>query len=587
MSYVDLVIRNGTIYDGTGGDPIKGDVAIAGDKIVAVGSFEGHAKEEIDATGMIVTPGFIDTHTHYDGQAIWSDRLLPSTQHGVTTAVVGNCGVGFAPCRQEDHEELVCLMEGVEDIPEIVLTEGLTWDWETFPQYLDALERRQRDVDVAAYLPHSPLRVYVMGERAIRREPATDEDIARMQEIVGEAIDAGALGFATSRVTAHRNSRGEAIPTYESDFRELLAIGDTLKKKGAGVIQVVPNVDRHRVQSELNDLGKLAQRSGRPVILSFAQYHDDPDGWRGNLEIIDSYGQQDGVRLIAQVHTRSTSAMLGFDASCNPFSLCPSYAAIADLPREERIAALRLPSTREKLLNEKPVDNRNPMFGIMRKFDMMYVLTDNPDYEPKPEESIAARAAAAGVTPEELAYDLLLEDDGKALFIMPLANYAHGDLEAVRAIMLDRNTTLGLGDGGAHYGVVCDAGYPTYMLSYWTRDRATGRLPIPWVVHALTQQAAASIGLHDRGVLAPGLKADVNVIDYDNLRLHRPFAIRDLPNNGRRLTDVPSGYRATILNGKVTWRDGAPTGELPGKLIRGAQAEAAALECRSSLELRL
>lgn len=574
MSDVDLVIRNGTIYDGTGGDPFQGDVAIAGDRIVAIGKFDGQGAEEIDATGMIVTPGFVDTHTHYDGQAIWSSRLLPSTQHGVTTAVVGNCGVGFAPCRKEDHDELVCLMEGVEDIPEIVLTEGLTWDWETFPQYLDALEQRPRDVDVAAYLPHSPLRVYVMGERAIRREAATDEDISRMQALVEEALDAGALGFATSRVTAHRNSRGEAIPTYESDFNELFAIGDTLRRKNAGVIQIVPNVDRNRVKDELHDLGKLAQKSGRPVILSFAQYHDDPDGWPENLGIIDSYAQQDGVSLIAQVHTRSTSAMLGFDASYNPFSLCPSYVAIAELPREQRIAQLRRPEVRERILSEDPVDNGNPMFGIMRKFGMMYVLGENPDYEPKPEESIAARAAAAGVTPEELAYDLLLEDDGKALFIMPLANYADGNLEAVREIMLDRNTTLGLGDGGAHYGVVCDAGYPTYMLSYWARDRESGRLPIPWVVHALTQEAAESIGLNDRGVLAPDFKADVNVIDYDNLRLHRPFAIRDLPNSGRRLTDVPSGYRATVLNGKVTWRDGQPTGELPGRLIRGNQANA-------------
>jgi len=575
MSDYDIVIRNGTVFDGTGVEPVQADVAIIGDRIAAVGNVEGLAAEEIDATGMIVTPGFVDTHTHYDGQAIWSDRLLPTSQHGVTTAVVGNCGVGFAPCRKEDQEELVCLMEGVEDIPEIVLTEGLTWDWETFAEYLDALESRPRDVDIGAYLPHSPLRVYVMGDRAIRREVATEADIAGMQELVKQAMDAGALGFATSRVTSHRNSRGEAIPTYESDMQELFAIGDALKEKGSGLIQIVPNVDKDRVKDELHDLGRLAQRCGRPLMMSFAQYHDDPEGWRDNLQIIDSYNQQDGVAFQAQVHTRSTSAMLGFDASTNPFALCPSYAALAELPLEDRIRELEKPEVRARLLSEEPVDNGNPMFGIMRRYEMMYELNGDPDYEPKPEESIANRARAAGVTPDELSYDLLLKDGGSNLFLMPLANYANGDLEAVRTIMLDRNTTLGLGDGGAHYGVVCDAGYPTFMLTYWTRDRKEGRLSLPWVIHALTLEPAASIGLMDRGVLAPGYKADVNVIDYDNLKLHRPFAVRDLPNGGRRLTDIPDGYKATILSGKVTWRNGEPTDTLPGKLIRGVQERVA------------
>ncbi len=574
MSNFDIVIRNGTVYDGTGTDPFQADVAIVEDRIVAVGKVDGAGAEEIDATGMIVTPGFVDTHTHYDGQAIWSNRLLPTSQHGVTTAVIGNCGVGFAPCRKEDHEELVCLMEGVEDIPEIVLTEGLTWEWETFPQYLDELERRPRDVDLGAYLPHSPVRVYVMGDRALRREVATEEDIAAMQEIVKEAIDAGALGFATSRVTSHRNSRGEAIPTYESDMQELFAIGVALEEKGAGLIQVVPNVDKDRVKDELHDLGKLAQGTGRPLMMSFAQYHDDPEGWRENLKIIDSYNQQDGVTFQAQVHTRSTSAMLGFDASTNPFALCPSYAALADLPLDERIRELKKPEVRARLLSEEPVDNGNPMFGVMRRYEMMYELNEVPDYEPKPEESIANRAKATGLTPEELSYDLLLKDNGHNLFLMPLANYANGNLEAVRTVMLDRNTTLGLGDGGAHYGVVCDAGYPTFMLTYWTRDRKEGTLSLPWAIHALTLEPAASIGLMDRGVLAPGYKADVNVIDYDNLNLYRPFAVRDLPNGGRRLTDVPEGYKATILSGKVTWRDGKPTDELPGRVIRGQQERA-------------
>lgn len=576
MSEFDLVIRNGSVLDGTGAEALTADIAIRGDRIVAVGKVEGKGVEEIDATGLIVTPGFIDTHTHYDGQAIWSDRLLPSTQHGVTTAIVGNCGVGFAPCRKEDHEELVCLMEGVEDIPEIVLTEGLSWDWETFPDYLEALEKRPRDIDIGAYLPHSPLRVYVMGERAVRREEATADDLRRMQDIVREALGAGALGFATSRVTSHRNSRGEAIPTYESDMSELLAIGDAMKEAGTGIIQIVPNVDKDRVKQELHDLGRLARQSARPLMMSFGQYHDDPAGWRDNLAIINDYNREKGVTFRAQVHTRSTCAMLGFDASTNPFSLCPSYAAIADLPLAERIAKLRQPEIRAKLLGETPVDNGHPMFGVMRRFHAMFPLAADPDYEPGPEESIAARAAAAGVTAEEMAYDLLLEDDGRALFMMPLANYADGDLEAVRAIMLDEATTIGLGDGGAHYGVVCDAGYPTFMLTYWTRDRKEGRLPLPWVVHALTQEPAEAVGLYDRGVIAPGYKADINIIDYARLKLHRPYSVRDLPNGGRRLTDVPEGYRATILSGRITWRDGEPTGAMPGLLIRGTQGRLAA-----------
>ena len=576
MSEFDLVIRNGTVLDGTGADPVKADIAVSGNRIVAVGAVGGTGAEELDATGLIVTPGFIDTHTHYDGQAIWSDRLLPSTQHGVTTAIMGNCGVGFAPCRKEDHEELVCLMEGVEDIPEIVLTEGLSWEWETFPNYLDALERQPRDIDVGAYLAHSPLRVYVMGDRAVRREKATAEDLAEMQDIVREAMHVGALGFATSRVTSHRNSRGEAIPTYEADMSELLAIGDALKDVGRGIIQIVPNVDKGRLKQELRDLGELARRSVRPLMMSFAQYHDDPGGWRENIAIINELNKEEGVTFLAQVHTRSTSAMLGFDASTNPFSLCPSYLAIADLPLAERIAKLRNPDMRARLLSETPVDNGHPMFGIMRRFEAMFPIDVNPNYEPKPEESIAARASAAGVTPEELAYDLLLEDDGRALFLMPLANYADGDLEAVRAIMLNEDTIIGLGDGGAHYGVVCDAGYPTFMLTYWARDRAAGRLPLPWIVHALTQEPARAVGLNDRGVIAPGYKADINLIDYEGLKLHRPYSVRDLPNGGRRLTDVPEGYKATILSGKVTWRDGAPTGEMPGRLIRGVQEGLAA-----------
>jgi N-acyl-D-amino-acid deacylase len=571
MAEFDLVIRNGTVLDGTGAEPVHADIAISANRIVAVGKFDGDGVEEIDATGHIVTPGFVDTHTHYDGQAIWSDRLLPSTQHGVTTAILGNCGVGFAPCRKEDHEELVCLMEGVEDIPEIVLTEGLSWDWETFPEYLDALERRPRDIDIGAYLPHSPLRVYVMGDRAVRREAATTDDLAQMQKIVREAIEVGALGFATSRVTSHRNSRGEAIPTYESDMSELLAIGDALKEAGSGIIQIVPNVDKDRLKQELRDLGNLARQSSRPLMMSFAQYHDEPAGWRDNIKIINELNDEEGVTFHAQVHTRSTSAMLGFDASTNPFSLCPSYFAIADLPIGERMAELRKPALRAKLLSETPVDNGHPMFGIMRRFDAMFAIDSDPNYEPKPEESIAARSAAAGITPEELAYDLLLEDDGKALFLMPLANYADGNLEAVRAIMLNRDTVIGLGDGGAHYGVVCDAGYTTFMMTYWTRDRPEGRLPLPWVIHKMTQEPAKAVGLHDRGVIAPGYKADINIIDYDGLALHRPFSVRDLPNGGRRLTDVPEGYKATILSGKITWRDGMPTGEFPGRLIRGAQ----------------
>jgi len=571
MTEFDLVIRNGTVLDGTGAEAIHADIAVSGNKIAAVGKFDGRAVEEIDAAGCLVTPGFVDIHTHYDGQAIWSDRLLPSSQHGVTTAVLGNCGVGFAPCRQQDQDELVCLMEGVEDIPEPVLAEGLNWEWETFPQYLDELERRPRDIDIGAYLPHSPLRVYVMGDRALRREAATAEDLSHMQRLVREAMDAGALGFATSRVSGHRNSRGELIPTYDSDMSELYAIGDALKQSGRGVFQVVPNVDKGRVKEELRLLGDLARVSERPMMVSFAQYHDDPDGWHENLKIINEVNQQGKVCFQAQVHTRATSALLGFDTSVNPFSLCPSYAPLAELPFAERLRELHRPDVRKRLLTETPVANGHPLFGIMRKFDKMFLLEDNPNYEPTAGDSIAARATRLGVSPEELAYDLLLKDEGKALLLFPLANYADGDLNAVRSIMLNKDTLIGLGDGGAHYGVVCDAGYPTFMLTYWTRDRASERLALPWTIHALTERPAKAVGLNDRGVIAAGYKADINIFDYEALKLHRPHIVRDLPNGGRRLTDVPEGYIATILSGKITYRNGVPTAEMPGRLLRGPQ----------------
>ena len=564
----DCVIRGGNIVDGTGRDAFIADIAIQDGRIVEIGKIAGTGTEEIDAAGRLVTPGFIDIHTHYDGQAIWSSRMNPSSSHGVTTVVMGNCGVGFAPCRKDDHELLINVMEGVEDIPGAVMSAGLAWDWETFPEYLDALDARPRDIDTAVYLPHSPLRVYAMGERGANREAATPDDLARMSELACEAVEAGAMGFATSRLHIHRTADGAAIPSFKSSEAELQAIASGMKKAGKGIIQVVMDFPDER-WSGVNMLKRLGQESGRPVTFTLGSGNSGPEGWREALQLVEE-ANSSGVSITAQVFPRPIGLVQGHRLSINSFSECPSYKAMAELSHDQRMAELRKPEVRARLLSEKPGEG-TMLAMLARNYDWMFPLQDPPDYEPPAESSVGAVARARGVAPEEVIYDWLLEDDGKAMVYVALGNFYNAKLDSVREMLQHKDTVLGLGDGGAHYGMICDASYPTFMLSHWTRDRPEGRLTIPWAVKALAQDPARAVGLNDRGILAPGYKADINIIDYDRLALNQPTVVYDLPAGGRRLDQTARGYDVTMVAGKVTYRSGQPTGELPGRLVRGAQ----------------
>ncbi len=569
----DLVLRNGTVIDGTGGEPFVADVAVKDGKIAALGTFAGRGGEEIDAKGHLVTPGFVDIHTHYDGQAIWSQTLAPSSLHGVTSVVMGNCGVGFAPCRAADRELLVSVMEGVEDIPEIVMTSGLEWEWESFPEYLSALARRAHDIDFATQIPHSALRVYAMGRRGAEREPATPEDLALMQKLVREAIGAGALGFATSRIFIHRTASGAHIPSYDAAEDELQAIAETLKEMGKGTLQFVLGMPWRDLASEVELVARLARASGRPASFSLAQDNSRPDSWRDALAIC-ARAKQDGAVVNAQVFPRGVGMIIGHDVSVNPFCLCPSYQALGILPFAQKIAALKDPSLRARLLSEKPLDPVAPLAVMGRYFERMFELSDPPNYEPPLSQSIAARARASNQSAEELVYDLLLENDGHKRLYVILTNYAAGNLDCVLEMMQSNETILGLGDGGAHYGMICDSGYPTFVLTHWTRDRHGAKLPLPRAIRALAHDPAAAVGLHDRGMIKQGCKADLNVIDYDKLSLPAPFVVSDLPAGGKRLMQQANGYAATIVSGEIIRRNGEATGKLPGRLVRGAQKPA-------------
>lgn len=568
MADYDVIVRGGTVVDGTGSAPFVADVGIREGRIAAIGKVEGTAKEVIDAKGLLVTPGFVDVHTHYDGQAIWSERLLPSSQHGVTTVLFGNCGVGFAPCRAEDHDALINVMEGVEDIPELVMTEGLTWDWETFPQYLDAVDRRKRDIDVAAYLPHSPLRVFVMGERGVNREPATEDDLKRMKALMSEALDVGAFGFATSRLHVHRTGQGDQIPSYEASRQELIAMGEVMAEKGRGVLQVVPDVDENRYQGEIDFYIEFSHKVGRPVTFTLAQTNNDPNGWRTVLAKVKA-ANDSGAKITPQVFPRPVGMILGLDSSVNPFSFCPTFQKdVAHLPTRERAARMRDPEIRKRLMSETPQDAAVPLYALARDFAHIFPLHDAGDYEPAVENSILAQAERKGVTPLDLAYDMLLENDGYSMLLVALANYAQGTLDPIGEIMRDQSTVIALGDGGAHYGVVCDASYPTFVLSHWTRDRHGSKIGVVEAIKALAYDPAVALGFTDRGKLAVGYKADINIIDYDKLKLHIPKMVQDLPGDGRRLTQLADGYVATLVSGVPIQRNGVHTGALPGRLVR-------------------
>lgn len=576
MAQFDLIIRNGTIHDGTGAPGRVGDVAVKDGRIVALGTVEGDAAQEIDATGRIVTPGFVDVHTHFDGQVTWESRLSPSSGHGVTTVVMGNCGVGFAPCRPDQRETLVKLMEGIEDIPEVVMVEGLPWNWETFPEYLDALEQRQLDIDVAAQIPHSALRVYVMGERAARKEPPTAEDLAAMRALVAEGIKAGAFGVTTSRNVMHRTRAGDLAPSLYSDVDELCALAEGLNDADGGVFQIIP-APAEPAEVEFPILREVAEKSGRPISFTLLDVPGQPgEGWRHHLAGLEQ-AARDGLTMRGQVAPRPVGMFFGLDLSLHHFSSHPSYKAIAHLPLAERVANMREPEFRAKLLAEQPEDTNPTTLMLIAAFRGAYQWDDAPNYEPQRDDRVDARAKAAGQSLDEYAYDALLQHDGRAVFYLPAANYTEGNLKSVRTMLGHPNTLMALADGGAHYGLICDASFPTFFLQRWVRDATPEEaIDLPDAIAELTGKAAALVGLTDRGRIAVGMKADLNVIDLDALKLHVPTIEYDLPAGGKRMHQRADGIEATIVSGQVTYRHGQHTGALPGRLVRrGELAEAA------------
>lgn len=565
---LDLIIRGGTVVDGLGGEPFVADVAVRDGVVVAVGDIIETATREIDATGLLVTPGFVDLHTHYDGQAIWSDRLTPSSAHGVTTAVMGNCGVGFAPCRPGDHDVLVDVMAGVEDIPGVVMVDGLPWHWETFPEFLDAVDAGRRDIDVAAFLPHSPLRVYVMGQRGVDREPATDEDLTMMRKLAAEAVQAGALGFASSRLTLHKSESGHPIPSYDAGYAEIEAIARGVDDAGGGLIQFVPDLMAGDYEPALRTVFDVAADVGLPVTFTLAIGNAGDPFFLDALRMVEK-ANENGGQISAQIFPRPIGLVLGLELSGNPFVMYPSYQAIADLPLAERVAEMRKPEVRERILNDTPASDGHPLMFAAQAWNYMFPLGDPPNYEPSQSDSIGSRAREGGVSPAEEAYDRLLDDDGHAMLLVTLANFRDGSLDTVAELIRRDDVVLGLGDGGAHYGMICDASFPTYMLTHWVRDRPTGRLTVAEAVRELTSVPAGVAGLADRGRIAVGYKADLNVIDAAAMRLHRPVVVNDLPAGGRRLDQSADGYVATVVSGEVIAENGEPTDARPGKLIRG------------------
>ena len=574
MTY-DLLIRNGTIVDGSGGEPYVGDVGVRDGVITAVGQVNGDAAErEIDAAGLLVTPGFVDLHTHYDGQAIWSERLTPSSAHGVTTVLVGNCGVGFAPCRKEDHDVLVDVMAGVEDIPGVVMTDGLPWTWETFPEYMDALDAGKRDIDVAAYLPHSPLRVYVMGQRGVDREPATAEDLAKMRELAKEAIEIGALGFASSRLTIHKTESGSPIPSYDAAREEIEEIARGVVDGGGGLLQFVPDIPSGGYQPVLQTVFDVAEDVGLPLTFTLVVANAGDPTWPDAITMIEKANGRAGAgdaQFTAQLLPRPIGLIIGLQLSANPFVLYPSYREIAHLQLAERVAEMRKPEVRARILADKPGVG-HPILYVTQMWDWIFPLGDDPVYEPDPSFSIGARARAKGVNPMEEAYDRLLDDDGRAMLLVATSNLERNSLDTVGELLHRDDVVLGLGDGGAHYGMICDASYSTYFLAHWARDRKSGRFTVPEAVRELTTVPARIAGLADRGRIAVGYKADLNVIDHAALRLHKPVISYDLPAGGRRLDQTAEGYVATVVSGQVIAENGVPTDARPGKLVRGRQS---------------
>jgi len=567
----DLILRGGNVADGTGAPIREADVAVKGGRIAAIGKVDSNGAEEIDARGKLVTPGFVDIHTHYDGQATWDERLAPSSWHGVTTAVMGNCGVGFAPVRESDRDRLVELMEGVEDIPGAVMNEGLKWNWHSFGDYLDAVEARPRDIDVAAQLPHGALRVYVMGERGARLEPATEDDIAQMRALTAEAMRAGALGFSTSRSLNHRTVKGDPTPSLRATRDELMGIALGMKDAGSGVIELLSDFNAPDAQTEFAMLRDLVRESGRPLSFSLAQGGGWADGWKGLLAMIEN-ASKEGLPIKGQVAPRPIGLLLGLQGTLNPFIAHEAFQAIRDKPLADKVAAMRDPSFRARIMAENDTRQGHLLARRVMAFDQIYPLGDPPDYEPPRETAIGEQAKRTGRDPAELAYDLLLQDEGRAFLFSPFANYVNYNLDCCGEMIAHPDTLMGLGDGGAHVGIISDGSYPTYLLSHWGRDRPYGRFDLAYLVRRQTSDTARAVGLMDRGVIAPGRKADLNVIDFDRLCVQAPKMAFDLPAGGKRLLQGADGYVATIVSGTVVYRDGEATGALPGKLVRGPQA---------------
>ncbi len=573
MSF-DLIVRNGNLIDGTGAPAREGDIAIKDGRIVAVGEVEGTATREIDAEGHAVTPGFVDIHTHYDGQATWDPNLAPSCYHGVTTAVMGNCGVGFAPVRPGQETFLIELMEGVEDIPGTALHEGIDWSWESFPEYLDALAARRFTMDLGTQVPHGSIRTYVMGERGANNEPASPEDIEKMADLVKKGIAAGALGFSTSRTLAHTAISGEPVPgTFAADD-ELFGIGRVLGELGEGIFEVAPagaaGEDIDAPKAELDWMCRLSAEIGRPVTFAMLQIDAAPNLWRELLEL-SSQAAKDGAQVFPQVAGRPFGMLVGHQTDINPFSSCPTFFDLTNLSFEDRVRTLRDPAIKAKILAEAEAEP--PLF--FQQLGRFFQMGTPPNYEPAYEDSVEAIAKSLGRSPGEYLYECMLERDGRELFLVPVLNYSDLIADPIREMIYHPNAVLGLGDGGAHCGIICDASIQTFMLSHWVRDRTRGeKIPVEFVVKRMTSDPANLYGLCDRGVLAPGWRGDLNIIDLDRIGLEAPEMIHDLPAGGRRFMQRAHGYRATIVAGEVTIDNDELTGALPGRLIRGAQSVA-------------
>ena len=575
ISDFDIIIKNGTLVDGTGAKSKQGDIAIKNGIIEAIGDFSGKANQVIDATNLVVTPGFVDIHTHYDGQAIWDSQLKPSSIHGVTTVVMGNCGVGFAPCKPEDRVKLVELMEGVEDIPAPVMHEGLNWQWETFEEYIKALEKNKLDIDICALLPHAALRVYVMGERAIKHEVATKEDMQIMRKLAKEAVEAGAFGFSTSRTISHKSLKGEYTPTLRAHEDELTAIAMGLSDAGAGFMEIVSDWNEPDPETEFEVLKRIVKSSGRPVVFSCTQRHDRPHFWE-DLMAMARQAQKEGLPIRPVVTPRPIGLLLGLNGSQNPFSGTDTYKSISDLPLDRRVTEMRKDEVKKKILSEDPI--KGSTFPLINRigYTQMYRFGSPPNYNPKPEESIEAMAKQKGMTAAELAYEILIENDGNNFIYAPLVNYADHTFGVCKKMLDDKNAIMGLGDGGAHVGFILDAGYPTWLISYWSVKQKA--YSMEETVRRLTSDTANAAGLNDRGLLKVGLKADINIIDWENVGSSDPFMTQDLPAGGKRLMQHTKGYVATIVSGKVTYKNGKFTKERPGTIVKSVKDEEKTLE---------